>query len=210
MPNTKHDSKSVEAALARLVPEIARILGYEVVKKDHDRAYPHYFEIRDPNSDIHLGLWAGYDSGYGKIEITGRFNDRDAAGNIVWHLPYNTPTPKIGVSVDKTASTIARDIVNRLLPNYRPLLAKCKASRESYDTHNTGVARTVARLSTLVGSDPSRARDGRVDLYRSKGLPEESGDVVVSAPDSVRLDIGLTADEAEQLLIALMAFRAKK
>lgn len=65
------------------------------------------------------------------------------------------PYPKITVSTDKPAATIARDIARRFLPEYLDLYAQLCAYA---DKRTQARARTVAAADTLLAAEPGASR----------------------------------------------------
>jgi len=193
-------SKEDEDRLQALAPGIAEALGWEVERKERD--YRHYVEIV-ATEERRLGL--SVTDGHGTMGISGRFPAPPSSWGSSW-LPYDAKTPRINVSLKKTAEAIARDIERRLLPEYEPLLAEALRRRAEHEGSEDKAMTNMKRLAKVIGGKPDPERH-EVNLYRSSRLPEQLGDIKVSS-DSVTFDhFSVTVDEAEAMLSALIEAR---
>jgi len=185
--------------------ELAAVVANEIGWRVGGKSYGHYVEISGEGEE-RLGLRV---EDVETLKISGVFPTHED-GREVWSLPYGKKTPSIKVSLwRKTPDQIGRDIERRLWPEYAPLLAEAIKSREERRSHETTSKDVAERLASVVGAKVKRLDGGNleIDMYRSRELPEFTGDVKVSG-DSVRFDrFYVSPSEAEAMLVALVETR---
>lgn len=193
-----------ENRLRALAAEVSLALGWEVEKKA--REYRHYIEIVDPGTPGRIGFWLG--SGKDLVEVTGRFpEDTDAHGHAIWSMPYGKKTPSINVSLwKKTGEQIASDIRRRLFPEYEPLLEEALKRVKEHREYEKETEGAGERLAKLVGGKWN-PKNGEVNLYHSRELPEHLGDIKVSGEQVTFERFRTTVPEAEAMLKALITAR---
>jgi hypothetical protein len=213
----QNDIKTREGSatrLSQLAPAIAKALGFKVEPDTRDaeeRRFPRsHVRLLGPD-DQTIYLSASYP--YGKLDAGVIFPDR-VNGASVWSLPYGTSAPKISCTLSKSAEQVARDIQRRLLPEYLPLLAQCKACVAETLDYRAKRDAAAEKLAKVIGAPvryESHASDRapRIDVYHSHKLREASMDIDVG-DDEVRFErLRVSHDEAEAILSLLVKLRTK-
>lgn len=121
--------------------------------------------------------------------------------------------PKIGMSPDKPAEQIVRDIERRLLPAYRPMLAKALQLIEQANAYHNKVESMAKEIAKIVEVDIPEDRSGRpsvkstVNFYHSRlpGFRENLGSAEVH-DDDVKLELRLSHPDT----IAVLKFLTGK
>lgn len=119
---------------------------------------------------------------------------------------FSTKRPRISVSASKTGKQIAADVERRLLPEYRPLLAKVLSdlsSRKSYEKATESIAAKIADL-VQVKHSPNQTT---VSFYHSPYpiFHETMSEVQVVGKNEVELTLRLSPDDAIELIKDLLA-----
>jgi hypothetical protein len=127
----------------------------------------------------------------------------DARGEQAHVLPYGQQAPSINVSASKTPAQVARDVEQRLMPRYLPLLERALAQVSQANAHygkSEGGAQQIARLLQVEISPGSQD----VSFYHSP-LPrfsENLGQARVRG-DEVDLELRLDLPTALRVLSLL-------
>jgi hypothetical protein len=205
---TKMTREEAEKALALLVPALAAELGYKVKKAPHAENM-HYAQLESPEG-YEIGLWAGYEGGYGSVRVTAYLPKYPGTNDTPW-LGTGVTDPKIRFSVSRPARRLADDIRRRLLPEYIPLRTKALELIAQRVAHETVTSSAVETLAKVVSLPASFIRGGNsFTFYNSTGpLSETHGEVKVSG-NSVDLKLDVSVEEARVLLTALVHLRLCK
>jgi|SRR3972149_5216525 len=191
------DRNQAEVRLAKLAPEIADALGWQIVPRDD---YPHSVEMEAPEG-FHVFFHAGYDQGYDKMSISGAW-PRDSKGQQVMPA-YNSKMQRIRVALTRTAEAVATEVKRRFLPDYIPLWEQAMECLRSHDEYQDATMTNALKLAKIVGVPKNEIREGKFSLYRSSKFPESLSDVKVSG-EGVTLDLRCTLEEAQQILEMLV------
>lgn len=134
------------------------------------------------------------------------------------HLGYGDKSPSIGISATKSAVQMAKDIINRLLPLYYPMLAKVLERNSSYEAHLMAKVANgqaiKAAIPSLTLRDTILGRDYRgmsqagseVTLWDMKqGLEVKVSDKTVD----VHIN-GLTVEQAIELIKLAQSYKKEQ
>lgn len=195
-PEQKRDFRALVAA-------IAKALGGTVTRApDPD---DNYWNAK-LTTGAALPLWMSYRSHEKKITVSldlPPINDRDGGprhqswSDVITYEEQKgaAPTYEIGVSFERGADAIARDITRRLIPGATILYTRALARKATAEEHARGTAATIANLSKQLNTEPRGVR-----LYCGGCTLEVSG------PDSVRFDhLYVTAELAAKIAALVMA-----
>lgn len=120
---------------------------------------------RESGAEIYFKNGGGYGIPAGRIAIDTNL------GTFHQFKPYNASYPKITVSADKSAATIAADVARRLLPDFYALLADCKQQKANADAFEARTRATAARVEAATGgrvqTHDQEYRNGQIRLYRN-------------------------------------------
>ncbi len=125
---------------------------------------------------------------------------KDSKGKPPYISHLGTP-PKIGLSPDKPAELIVRDINRRLLPEYLPLLEQAKRLVAEADAYHNTVETVARQIATITRGTIGRDNPSHIDFYHSP-LPvfhEQLNRAEVHS-DDVKLELRLGHQDALDLL----------
>lgn len=189
--------EEAEGALREKAPEIARLLGFDLVSSGGENR--HLAKLRAPEGYV-IYINAGYQAGYDRFSISGeRVRDDD---NHEVYLGHGVEYPRIQVAIGRPARAIAMEIQRRLLPDYTDLWRQANEKLASHRAYERSKADAAAELADICGVPRGEVRDGEFSLYRSTRFPENLGSVSVSG-DEVKLDLRLPLEDAKALLASL-------
>lgn len=131
-------------------------------------------------------------------------------------MPYKVQSHSINCAIAKGPDKVARDISNRLLPEYLPLLQQCETAWEAYGKAKSGLHGVADQLAKdLDGSVTYEQYQGDVSLYHSVAFPYDCVDIKVSHYPSdetakVRISgLNVTPDECKAVFALLAEMRGK-
>lgn len=200
MGEPRMDRQEAELRLAVLAPEVARELGWSLVPRED---VTHGVELEAPEG-YHVFLHVGYDSGYGKVAVSGVY-PKDAKGRYANTFHFDERMPKISVSLTRPAKAVVAEITRRFVPKWAPLWEKMVRRLDEQVAYERSKQEGAERLAAIVGVDRSDIRDGKFSLYRSEAFPEDISDVEVHG-DEAKLELRCSVDLAE----AILKFLVKK
>lgn len=181
-----------------------------------DRDYSHYCEVHCEDG-VRLGIGTGAWNVKDKFHISGSYNHFTGSDGRTVRGTYKEPTPEMNVSRSKGPALIAKDTVRRILGEIRTLSEGYAAKAIESHAYAHRVYQTACRVGAVVeapvrvGRSPHTPVDmahPHIDLYRSKFLPDFSGDLKAHDGTVTFERFEVSTDEAIAMLKALMLCRA--
>jgi hypothetical protein len=204
-----------EMSMRVIATAVAKEMGDGWAIETKKRDYPHYAEIQGPN-DMTIGFNSS--RGKGKLYISGKLNDRDAAGRQFWSVPHGRKYPAMGVSRLKSPKQIAAEIRRRLMPEYTELHALLRKAWEETGAHRSTTAANAQQIAEALGVRVSLSRGLRsqnpdsieISLYDAPKLGDGGhGSLTVSADHVTFRDFRVSAEESMAIFELLATMRAE-
>lgn len=135
-----------------------------------------------------------------KLEIEGRFD------NVGGHGPYrDLHRFEINVSAAKAPERIAREIEQRLLPEYRPVLFDAQQRKQADDRCESDRATLCVELADLLDGSPQRFNEHAIDFGEHGRI---RGSLFVNTEVKAELKVTLDANTALEVAAVIARHRA--
>lgn len=202
MSNPKIDRKDAEARLQVLAREVASELGYRLKPIPKYQDYLHWRQLIGPGRELlGLSVMASGGSNYDRVHVGVQF-EAEFLGRRVWDVPNRTPRPEATVSITRSAKAIADEIRRRVLPDYLPLLAQCRAAVTEYGVAAAAAQKQAQELADMIGAavDERNPHALALNVYHSTKLPDQSFDVVVGPEEVTFSRLSVSPAVAKRIL----------
>jgi hypothetical protein len=189
------DSDHTSSALMACATRIAEALPGTWSAKDG--GYPHSCQIVDERG---RAFYVNDGRDRGRLSINGRYpNVGTSAMCYAAQIRRNGELPRITVSAEKPAKTIAADIARRFLKDFIELHDQCTARKASDEASQAKRLANAQRLAQAVGTVPGGTEKTHVSIMsRSPALGYFDADI---SDDSARIDVrSVSIDVAEAIM----------
>lgn len=183
------------ALAAAIADELRAGWTLDVPSKDadgDDNGYRNVSNTDGRSFSLYASLWGKHD---GKVTVSGNFSYGDRELGL--SFPYGKSQPKISVSMDRGAETIAKEITRRFLPDYDRLFAEISETVRVQTAERDRKTGVVGRLAAVAGANPNRIKPNGFAVYFGMELPNV--EVTVYGTVSIKLD-NLTEEMAAEIL----------
>lgn len=198
----KMEKEKFTVSFRKKMADVAKLLNFKVCPRSKEEAYEPDVILQNGAEEFYISVAVpGSYRSDGKLYVSGKYpRFKDGQYVSIWDSGQagQSHGPKVGISYDKSAEQIAKDIERRFLLEFRDHLAKVQASIKSRNEYEDNIAQNIA---LILGRKPTEeeAKSGNVSI--SAG--EHWGSLRVS-DDSVNFEIHSIKPETARALMELV------